>query len=257
MSNRRTQSTPRRGPPKTPEDASGVGRCPCGRQPSVAYSGRPHSHEVFRRAVDIDDFDLPMAVGGEPGPLKCMRRDRDRGAPCVGHLSEELLDRRQCSAVAQLPRGNDRRDPSGETRSRSPGRHQRGCSGRVKSFCNALLRSTAPLGSSTVLRCGQGDVVSAAAKTCNSRLGGRDTPGWKAADRTLASIRATRVACGPGIKFPVRRRRGWEPVLYTVQGRQAGDLPQKCGSALIRRVKPPARSGGRSSLLAGMADKAH
>jgi hypothetical protein len=176
-----------------------------------------------------------------------VRRSSERGI--AG--SAAVLCRRTASAGQRQARSVR------ETRSRSPGRHQRGCSGRVKSFCNALLRSTAPLGSSTVLRCGQGDVVSAAAKTCNSRLGGRDTPGSKAADRTLASIRATRVACGPGIKFPVRRRRGWEPVLYTVQGRQAGDLPQKCGSALIRRVKPPARSGGRSSLLAGMADKAH
>jgi len=53
-----------------------------GRQLFVAFSGRSrsvriarsHSHEVFRGAVDIDDFDLPVVVGGETGPLKCMRR---------------------------------------------------------------------------------------------------------------------------------------------------------------------------------------
>jgi hypothetical protein len=48
-----------------------------------------------------------------------------------------------------------------------------------------------------------------------------------------------------------------EPALYTVEGRQTADLRQKCGSALIRKAKLPARSCGRSSLFAGAADKAH
>ena len=43
-----------------------------------------------------------------------------------------------------------------------------------------------------------------------------------------------------------------ELALYTVEGRQAGDLPQRCGIALIRKAKLPARLGGRSSLLAGV-----
>ena len=34
---------------------------------------------------------------------------------------------------------------------------------------------------------------------------------------------------------------GVEPALYTVEGRQTGDLRQKCGSVLIRKAKLPAR----------------
>jgi hypothetical protein len=42
-----------------------------------------------------------------------------------------------------------------------------------------------------------------------------------------------------------------ELALYTVEGRQAGDLRQRCGTALIRKAKLPARSCERSSLLQG------
>jgi hypothetical protein len=42
-----------------------------------------------------------------------------------------------------------------------------------------------------------------------------------------------------------------EPALYTVEGRQAADLRQKCDSALIRKAKLPARSCGRPSFWQG------
>lgn len=45
-------------------------------------------------------------------------------------------------------------------------------------------------------------------------------------------------------KLVVRWRGMVEPALYTVEGRQTGDLRQKCGSALIRKAKLPARSCG-------------
>jgi hypothetical protein len=48
-----------------------------------------------------------------------------------------------------------------------------------------------------------------------------------------------------------------ELTLCTVEGRQTSDLRQKCGTTLIRKAKLPARSCARSSLFAGMADKAH
>jgi len=54
-------------------------------------------------------------------------------------------------------------------------------------------------------------------------------------------------------KFAIRWRGVVEPDLYTVEGRQTVDLRQKCGSALIRKAKLPARSCGRPSFLAGMA----
>jgi len=56
---------------------------------------------------------------------------------------------------------------------------------------------------------------------------------------------------GTGHGFPVRRGEVVEPTLYTVEGRQAGDLRQKCGSALIRKAKLPARSCGRSPFFQG------
>ena len=58
-------------------------------------------------------------------------------------------------------------------------------------------------------------------------------------------------------KFAVRWCGVVEPALYTVEGRQTGDLRQKCGSALIRKAKLPARSCGRPCLLAGTADRPH
>ena len=58
-------------------------------------------------------------------------------------------------------------------------------------------------------------------------------------------------------KFSAGQRQLSNPTLYTVEGRQAGDLRQKCGSALIRKAKLPARSCGRPCLLAGTADRPH
>ena len=76
-------------------------------RPSRAQAPRPRrvrssplrAPEVFRRAVDIDEFDIPAAVVGEPGPPKYMRRDRDRGAPQLDHPNE-FLDRRPYIAVS-------------------------------------------------------------------------------------------------------------------------------------------------------------
>ena len=71
-----------------------------------------------------------------------------------------------------------------------------------------------------------------------------------AADRTSRVNDGTALSrAGTEYKFPVRWRQVVEPALYTVEGRQTGDLPQKCGSALIRKAKLPARSCGRSSLF--------
>jgi hypothetical protein len=119
-------------------------------------------------------------------------------------------------------------------RSRSPGLHQRGGSCRAKSFlmrCSARQRPW-----STVLRCGQSS-VNGRRRQRHNRLGGRDTPGSKAADRTLASIRARHIVCGPGIKAPVRWRQIVELVLYTVEGRRASDLRQTSSSTPIRKAK--------------------
>jgi hypothetical protein len=92
------------GASRPPRGASAPGRAPRGRR-LFCCSARPHAYEVFRRAVDIDDFDIPAAVAGEPGPLKYMRRDRDRDAPQLDHPCEEFLDRRPCFAVGQIRRG--------------------------------------------------------------------------------------------------------------------------------------------------------
>jgi hypothetical protein len=52
---------------------------------------------------------------------------------------------------------------------------------------------------------------------------------------------AARRVPGTGQEFVARWRGVVEPALYTVEGRQTGDLRQKCGSALIRKAKLPAR----------------
>ena len=162
-----------------------MGRCPCGRQLFVAFSGRSHSHEVFRGVVGIDDFDLPVAVGGETGPLKCMRCNRDRGAPDVDHPRAEFLDRRQYSAVAQIPRV--RRQARSVGRDALCGADQRGCSCRAICFCNALLRSAAPFASSTVLRCGQSNVNAAADKALQHSIG-RARYAWIEGGRSNARV---------------------------------------------------------------------
>lgn len=245
-----------------------MGRCLCGRQPFVAFSGRSrrvriarsHSHEVFRRAVDVDDFDLPVAVDGEAGPLKCMRRDRDRGALHVDHPCEEFRDRRPCSARRTNPAratGAIRRVRR-IVRSRSPGLHQRGCSCSPYVFvmgCTARRRAWP-----VRWFCDAGRAMSAppAAKTWNTRLGGRDTPGSKAADRTLASMRARRVAGRPGIKIPGPMAPGCGTGLihcggqtgrqFAAEMRYCTDSQGKTACAIVWKVAFP---------LAGMADKAH
>ena len=59
-----------------------------------------------------------------------------------------------------------------------------------------------------------------------------------AADRTSQRWHGASRA-GTEQKFAVRCHGVVEPALYTVEGRQAGDLRQKCGSALIRKAKLP------------------
>ena len=47
-----------------------------------------------------------------------------------------------------------------------------------------------------------------------------------------------------------------EPALYTVEGRQTGDLRQKCGSALIRKAKwPRDRGEGRAFWQGRLTDR--
>jgi hypothetical protein len=154
-------SAPRRGLPEAQAPSAGH---PRGRQLFVAFSGwprrvrssPPHAHEVFRRAVDIDDFDIPAAVAGEPGPLKCMRRDRDRGAPHLDHPCQEFLDRRRCFAVAQMSHGQRQvRRARIERRRRICSQQIAGrcisleCSCRARCFRNALLCSRAARQSAT------------------------------------------------------------------------------------------------------------
>jgi len=80
-SRRRVEAFPR--PRKDArQDASAVGQVPV-RAAAIRRIQRPVAQRPDRpvalarglpRAVDIDDFDLPVVVGGEAGPLKCMRR---------------------------------------------------------------------------------------------------------------------------------------------------------------------------------------
>jgi hypothetical protein len=119
------------------------------RAAAICCSARPHAYEVFRRAVDIDDFVIPAAVAGEPGPLKYMRRDRDRDAPQLDHPCEEFLDRRPCFAVGQIRRGQRqvrRARFSQETHLLAADRgalYQPGLLMPCQVFSNALLCSTA------------------------------------------------------------------------------------------------------------------
>ena len=73
---------------------------------------------------------------------------------------------------------------------------------------------------------------------------------------STATDRASRVNDGTALRVPgpsINSRSDdaqvVEPALYTVEGRQTGDLPQKCGSALIRKAKLSTRSCGSSSLF--------
>src|SRR6185312_17886 len=72
-------------------------------------------------------------------------------------------------------------------------------------------------------------------------------------DRDRSSVSRQRwygaLRVGTEHKFPVLPRRGCGTALCTVEGRQTGGLRQKCGSALIRKVKLSARSCGSSSLF--------
>ena len=135
-------------------------------------------------------------------------------------------------------------------------------------FRNALLCSTAARQSATTTRAAAALRRSHwSAPGCRKMRGGdarthndRESTmplASNAADRTLLGQRWRGSSLsGTEQKFAVRRG-GVEPALYTVEGRQTGDLRQKCGSALIRKAKLPARSCGRPCLLAGTADRPH
>ena len=143
-----------------------------------------------------------------------------------------------CRARCFRTRCFARRRPDNPQRRRRP---RRRCDGRIGQRWS-------------VVRCGQGD---ANARTRNDRESAMPLAS-NAADRTRLGQRWRGASCaGTEQKFAVQWRGIVEPALYTVEGRQAGDLRQKCGSALIRKAKLPARSCGRPSFLAGMADKAH
>jgi hypothetical protein len=169
-------------------------------------------------------------------------------APHVDPPCEEFLDRRQYSAVAQIPRV--KRQARSVGRDALCGADRRACiSGAAHAALYVfVMRCSARRHPWAVRRfcdAGRATATPPPTRSCDNRLGGRDTPGSKAADRTLASIWARRAARGPGLKFPVRWRQVVEPALYPVEGRQTGDLRQKCGGALIRKAKLPSRSCGR------------
>jgi hypothetical protein len=130
--------------------------------------------------------------------------------PHVDHPCEEFLNRRQYSAVAQIPRVQRQARSVGRdafVRSRWPGLHQRGCSCRAICFYNALLRSAALLASSTVLRCGQSNVNAAADKVLRQSIG-RARYARIEGGRSNARVNLGQGAprADRGIKFPVRWR---------------------------------------------------
>src|SRR5258708_32384514 len=81
-----------------------------------ALAPREHLHEVFRRDVDIDGFDMPAAVAGEARRLKRMRRDRDRGA-----RTPIIRARIPGSAAVPCRRANPARATTGATSAARPG----------------------------------------------------------------------------------------------------------------------------------------
>ena len=105
---------------------------------SAAWIAREHAHEIFRRAVDIDGsrFARLFSWRGRPAEMH---------APHVDHTCEEFLDRRQCFAVAQIPRWQQQARQARLDRVRRictpPGRSiNRRCSCRARCFrCAALL----------------------------------------------------------------------------------------------------------------------
>ena len=48
-----------------------------------------------------------------------------------------------------------------------------------------------------------------------------------------------------------------EPTLYTLEGRQGGNLRRKCASVLSRKAKPPGDRGKGRPFFAGAADTPH
>jgi hypothetical protein len=117
-------------------------------------------------------------------------------------------------------------------------------------FRNALLCSTAARQSATtmeaaaalrrsrrsVVRCGQGDANATARNDRESRMplasNAADRTSWVNGGTTRRVLEPSKNSRFDGAVV--------EPALYTVEGRQIGDLRQKCGSALIRKAKLPA-----------------
>ena len=197
--------------------------CPRGRQ---LFVGRDHPCEEF-----LDRRPALPSVKSRAGndsatraalPRDAFARSRSPRVASAGaaHAVPGVFEMR-CFA---------RRRPDNPQRRRGP---RRRCDGRI-----GQRRS--------VVRCGQGD---ANARTHNDREGTMPLAS-NAADRTLLGQRwRARRRAGTEQKFAVRQRGVVEPALYTVEGRQTGDLRQKCGSALIRKAKLPARSCGRPCLF--------
>jgi hypothetical protein len=166
--------------------------------------------------------------------------------PHVDHPCEEFLDRRPCFAVAQIPCGKQVRQ-AWLDRVRRIG---------SQVFRNVLLCSAASRQStSTTTEAGPALRRSHWSAPVRRRAPPRLFRDAGRAQRTpepatigraqcrlhrtrqierLASAMAGASHAGSQHKLPIRWRQVVEPALYTVEGRQAGDLPPRCGTALIR-----------------------
>ena len=209
-----------------------------GRTQSAPRSGRtikPHYKEV-----------PPRAVAGEARPLKRMRRDRDRGArtPIIRVRNSWIGGR----AVVQIPRGQRQARQVRLDRVRRIFTQQiagrsinRGGSYRARCFRNGRRRL-------------ESEPTTAAVPArrwphCRSVVGHRLGGCGQGGSNVSRQRRYGPSHAGTGHKFTARWRKVVELALYTVEGRQAADLRQKCGSALIRKAKLPSRSCGSLSLF--------
>jgi hypothetical protein len=185
------------------------------------------------------------------GRVPCMRRTRSsvRGIPG--------------SAAVLCRRTNPMRATTGATSAARPGETHctqpiagrcinRACSCRARCFRNALLCSAAPRQSApTTTEAGPALRRSHWSAPVRRRASGRATQnpqqsrGYNTACIECGRSNVSRQRwhgasqAGSEHKFPVRWRRVVEPALYPVEGRQAGGLRQKFGTALIRKANCP------------------
>jgi hypothetical protein len=254
--NRRTRSAPRRGLPET--QAPSAGYLAGGSYSSHSAAGRfgsgpPGSTRTRSSAGPLASFDMPAAAAGEAGPAEMHVQH-------VDHPCEELLDRRPCFAVAQIPCGKQvrqawldrvRRICSQQIAGRCV---NRACLYRARFFemcCSARRRLDNPRrrrpGRRYDGRIGQRRSVVEHRRGCFEMRAGRrerqnpqQSGGRNAAciERGRSNVSRQRwhggSHAGSEHKLPIRWRQVVEPALYTVEGRQAGDLPPRCGTALIR-----------------------